>query len=62
MNTHELVQAASAIAGPMAAQAFGLGNIPPGRIQEIASAAVEIAREIENQARRAPPREEVRRP
>lgn len=58
MNTHELIQAAAAIAGPLAAQSFDAGTISPVRIQQIASTAVEIAREIENQGRRSPPREE----
>jgi hypothetical protein len=53
MDTSELIQAAAAIAGDLAAQSFNTGNISPGKIQEIARTAVEIAREIEAEARRS---------
>lgn len=53
MDTKELIEAAAAIAGPMAAEPANGGNLSPGKIQEIASAAVKIAREIEKEARRS---------
>jgi hypothetical protein len=53
MDTSELIQAAAAIAGSLAAQSFNTGNISDGRIQEIARTAVTIAREIESEARRS---------
>jgi hypothetical protein len=53
METRELIQAAAAIAGPLAARS---SNISPELIQEIARTAVAIAREIETEAReRRPP-------
>lgn len=53
MDTNELIQAAAVIAGALAAPAFNTGDISPGKIQEIARAAVAIAREIESEARRS---------
>jgi hypothetical protein len=54
MDTDGLIQAAAAIAGSLAAPSFSTGNM---KIQEIASTAVKIAREItreiEAEARRA---------
>jgi hypothetical protein len=52
MTTDELIQAAAAIAGPIAAQSFDKGQTAPGRLQEIARAAVAIAQAIEAEARR----------
>jgi hypothetical protein len=53
METNALIQAAAAIAGPLAARS---SNLSPGLIQEIARSAVAIAREIETEAReRRPP-------
>jgi hypothetical protein len=51
MDTNELIQAAAATAGQLAAQSFNTGNISAGKIQEIAKTAVAIAREIETEAR-----------
>jgi hypothetical protein len=53
MDTRDLIKAAAAIAGPLAAPSFTTGNISPGKIQEIASTAVKIACEIEAEARRS---------
>jgi hypothetical protein len=54
METRELVSAASAIAGHLAARVFETGNIAPGKIQEIARTSVQIAREIEKEIRATP--------
>lgn len=54
METRELISAAAAIAGQLAARSFDAGNISPGKIQEIARAAVQIAREIEKEIRATP--------
>jgi hypothetical protein len=51
MSTEELIQAAAAVAGPLAAQPFNTGDISPEKIKQIARTAVEIAREIEDEAR-----------
>jgi hypothetical protein len=53
MDTSELIQAAAAIAGPLAAQSFNTGTISDAKIQEIARTAVTVAREIESEARRS---------
>jgi hypothetical protein len=50
MDTNELIQAAAAIAGQLAAQSFNTGNISAGKIQEIARTAVAIGRKIETEA------------
>jgi len=53
MNTNEFVVAAAAIAGPIAAPVFAAGQLSPERILEIARAAVQMARQIEKEARQA---------
>jgi len=53
MNTPELITAAAAIAGPIAAQAYKDGNMDGRRHQEIARTAVQIVMEIEKEARQA---------
>ena len=53
MNTNEFVAAAAAIAGPLAAPIFGAGQLSAEKIQEVARAAVQIARQIEKEARQA---------
>jgi hypothetical protein len=53
MNTHELVAAAAAIAGPLTQRSFETGNIDPARVEEIARTAVEVVLEIEKQARKS---------
>jgi len=50
MDTNELIQAAAAIAGQLAAQSFNTGNISAGKIQEIAKTAVAIARDRDRSA------------
>lgn len=50
MNTDALITAAAAIAGHLATPAFATGGVSPGKIQEIARTAVQIAREIEKEA------------
>jgi hypothetical protein len=52
MNEKDLTMVAAAIAGPLAAHAFNpTGKIQPGRLQEIATAAVAIALEVEKEAK-----------
>ncbi len=53
MNTPELITAAAAIAGPLAARAFDAGQMDGRRHQEIARTAVQIVLEIEKEARKA---------
>ncbi len=53
MNTNEFVAAAAAIAGPLAAPIFTSGQMTPENVQNIARAAVQIARQIEKEARQA---------
>jgi hypothetical protein len=53
MDTNELIQAAAAIAGALAANSFNAGDRSQGLYQDIARAAVAIAREIEAEARRS---------
>lgn len=59
MNTHELVEAASHIAGGMAAAVFaqpkaGAQSLTPVMVETIARTSVELARKIEEHARRSP--------
>jgi hypothetical protein len=54
MDTSELIKAAASIAGALAARSFDAGDRSPGRYQDIAKAAVAIAREIEAEVRRGP--------
>jgi hypothetical protein len=51
MNTSELIHAAAAIAGPIAAQSFNAGAMSEPTIERIAKTAVVIALAIEEQAR-----------
>jgi hypothetical protein len=51
MELNELISAAASIAGQLATR--DIGTISAGRIQEIARNAVEIARQIEEEARRS---------
>lgn len=53
MNTHEMIQAASAIAGPMAATAAERGMLTPALTEAIARTAVTLAKKIEDEARQA---------
>ena len=53
MNTADLIAAASRISGPMAAQSFSNRQMDSTRISEIARAAVQLAMEIEKEARKA---------
>lgn len=53
MNTHELVAAAAAIAGSLTARSFDTGIMSSQRVEEIARMAVEMALEIEKQARKS---------
>jgi len=53
MNTHELVAAAAAIAGSLTARSFDTGVMSSQRVEEIARTAVEMALEIEKQARKS---------
>ena len=53
MNTNEFVAAAAAIAGPIAAPIFAAGQLSPVKVQEIARTAVQIARQLEKEARQA---------
>ena len=53
MNTHELIAASAAIAGPLATTPFNSGQMTSDRINEIARTAVQIAKEIEKEARKA---------
>ena len=51
VDTSELISAAASIAGHLAARAFATGSMSSDEIQQIARTAVQIAREIENEAR-----------
>jgi hypothetical protein len=51
MDTNDLISAAAAIAGHLAARAFATGQLSADEIHQIARTAVHIAREIENEAR-----------
>lgn len=53
MNTHEMIQAAAAIAGPMAAAVADQGNLSPALTEAIAKTAVTLAKKIEDEARHA---------
>ncbi len=53
MNTADLIAAASRISGPMVAQSFSNRQMDGTRISEIARAAVQLAMEIEKEARKA---------
>ncbi len=53
MTTNEFVAAAAAIAGPIAAPIFAAGQLSPEKVQDVARAAVQIARQIEKEARQA---------
>jgi hypothetical protein len=54
MNTGEMIHAASAIAGPMAAAvADEQGALSPAQIETIARAAIAVAKKIEDEARHA---------
>jgi hypothetical protein len=53
MNTADHIAAAAAIAGPMAAASYSVGQLDPMKIQQIAKTAVQIASEIERQVRAA---------
>ena len=55
METAELIQAASSIAGGMAAAHYGkFSGLEASRITEIAETAVKIAKAIETEARKYP--------
>ena len=53
MNMSELITAAAAIAGHLATPAFQTGGVSPDKIQELARTAVQIAKELEKEARRS---------
>lgn len=53
MNTHEMIQAASVIAGPIAAAVADRGVLTPALTEAIAKTAVMLARKIEDEARHA---------
>lgn len=53
MELSELISAAAAIAGPLAQRVFEAGDTSPGRINQIAEAAVQIALRIEEEARKS---------
>lgn len=53
MNTHEMIQAAAAIAGPMAAAVAERGLLTPALTEAIARTAVTLAKKIEDEARHA---------
>jgi hypothetical protein len=53
MNMNELIGVAAAIAGPLSTRAFETGGVSPDKIQELARTAVQIAKEIEKEARRS---------
>ena len=53
MNMNELIAVAAAIAGPLSTRAFETGGVSLDKIQELAQTAVQIAKEIEKEARRS---------
>lgn len=53
MNTHEMIQAAAVIAGPIAAAVADRGVLTPALTEAIAKTAVMLARKIEDEARHA---------
>jgi hypothetical protein len=53
VNTHEMIQAAAAIAGPMAAAVAERGVLTPALTEAIAKTAVMLAKKIEDEARHA---------
>ena len=53
MNTHEMIQAAAAIAGPMVAAVAERGVLTPALTEAIARTAVMLAKKIEDEARHA---------